>query len=235
MRRPVAVSVLTFILSLSSRLLEKDALIRAGKWDEKTDYMGWGVSGKTVGSAGLGGIAREFFKLAKPLGISMKAYDPFVPEKEVEALGIEKVELQTLLRQSDFVCINSPLTRETHHLIGEKEIGLMKPSAFLINTARGPIVEQKALTKALQQRNIRGAALDVFEIEPIDPSDPLLKLDNVILTPHGIAWTDEMFRGMGEADVRGILEVAKGRVPESVVNKDVLERAGFKKKLSCFL
>ena len=111
----------------------------------------------------------------------------------------------------------------------------MKPSAFLINTARGPIVEQKALTKALQQRNIRGAALDVFEIEPIDPSDPLLKLDNVILTPHGIAWTDEMFRGMGEADVRGILEVAKGRVPESVVNKDVAERDGFKKKLSRFL
>ena len=131
--------------------------------------------------------------------------------------------------------VHVPHNRETHHLIGEKELGLMKPSAFLINTARGPIVDQKALTKALQERKIRGAALDVFEIEPIEPSDPLLKLDNVILTPHGIAWTDEMFRGMGEADVRGILEIAKGRVPASVVNMAVLERAGFKKKLARFL
>ena len=234
-RRPVAVSVLTFVLSLSSRLLEKDALIRAGKWDEKTDYMGWGVTGKTIGSVGLGGIAREFFKLARPLDISMIACDPFVSEKEARELGVAKVDLQTLLRQSDFLCINVPLARETHHLIGEKELGLMKPSAFLINTARGPIVDQKALTKALQERKIRGAALDVFETEPIDPSDQLLKLDNVILSPHGIAWTDEMFRGMGEADVRGILEIAKGRVPESVVNTDVLERAGFKKKLARFL
>jgi len=234
-RRPVAVSVLAFVLSLSSRLLEKDALIRAGKWDEKTDYMGWGVTGKTIGSVGLGGIAQEFFKLAKPLDITMIAYDPFVQEKEARKLGVAKVDLETLLRESDFLCINVPLTEDTHHLIGEEELGLMKPSAFLINTARGPIADQKALTKALQERTIRGAALDVFEIEPIDPSDPLLKLDNVILTPHGIAWTDEMFRGMGEADVRGILEVAKGRIPDNVVNKDVLEKAGFKKKLARFL
>jgi D-3-phosphoglycerate dehydrogenase len=110
----------------------------------------------------------------------------------------------------------------------------MKRSAFFINTARGPIVDQKALTRVLQERKIAGAGLDVFEQEPTDPDDPLFKLDNIIVAPHALCWTDQCFAGNGAADVKAVLEVQKGQVPRGVVNRDVLERDGFRKKLEGF-
>jgi D-3-phosphoglycerate dehydrogenase len=110
----------------------------------------------------------------------------------------------------------------------------MKPTAFLVNVARGPIVDQNALTAVLQERRIAGAGLDVFEKEPIDADDPLLKLDNVIVAPHAICWTDELFRGNGQAACRSILDVASGRVPQDVVNREVIEHAGLKEKLARF-
>jgi len=230
--RPVATMILTFMLALSSRIFKKDLLLRSGRWNDKTDYMGWGLTGRVVGSVGLGRISREFFKLAKPLDIVPIAYDPYISDSDGQKLGIKMVGLKTLLTQSDYVSISCPLTEKTYHLIGEKELDLMKPTAFLINTARGPIVDQKALTIALQQQRIQGAALDVFEKEPIDPDDPLIKLNNVILTPHALSWTDESFRAMGEADINGILRVSQGLIPESVVNTEVLNREGLRKKLS---
>ena len=111
---------------------------------------------------------------------------------------------------------------------------MMKKTAYLINTARGPIVDQKALTEVLTNRRIAGAGLDVFETEPPDANDPLLKLDNVILAPHALCWTDQCFAGNGAADVRAVLDVQHGRVPRGVVNRDVLERAGFKAKLESY-
>ena len=110
----------------------------------------------------------------------------------------------------------------------------MKKTAYLINTARGPIVDQKALTEVLTNRRIAGAGLDVFETEPPDANDPILKLDNVILAPHALCWTDQCFAGNGAADVRAVLDVQHGRVPRGVVNRDVLERAGFKAKLESY-
>ena len=149
-------------------------------------------------------------------------------------LGVTLVDLDTLLKQADFVTISVPLNDETYHLIGERELSLMKRTAFLINTARGPIVDQKALTQCLAEKRIQGAALDVFEQEPLDPNDPLTKLDNVILAPHAIGFTDELFRGLGEEDIRGILQVAAGNIPANVVNKDVLEKEGLKRKLEAY-
>ncbi len=233
-KRPMAVSILTFILTLSSKVFAKDKIVREGRWEETTDYMGIGLQNKVIGSIGLGGIAREFFTISKPLGYIGLAYDPYVEPEVAAELGVKLVDFDTLLKESDFVTISVPLMESTHHLIGERELSLMKPSAFLINTARGPIVDQKALTQCLTEKRIQGAALDVFETEPLDRNDPLTKLDNVILAPHAIGFTDELFRGLGEEDIRGILKVAAGKVPNNVVNKDVLQKEGLKKKLEAY-
>src|SRR5262249_42075796 len=151
-----------------------------------------------LGSVGCGNIAREMFRLAKSLGFGeFIAHDPYVSQEVVAAQGVRLVSLDELLRESDYITINTLLNESTRGLIGEPEFRLMKSSAFVINTARGPIIDQRALTRALQENWIAGAGIDVFEKEPIDPADPLLALDNVILAPHGLAWTEEIARDNG--------------------------------------
>jgi D-3-phosphoglycerate dehydrogenase len=147
---------------------------------------------------------------------------------------VQLVPLDDLLQQSDYVLVNCPLTPETRGLIGDRELKLMKPTAVLINTARGPIVDQAALVHALVSRTIAGAALDVFEKEPLDDNSPLLKLDNVILTSHSIGWTEELFRDVGRIDCEGAIAVRRGKAPNSIINRDVLQRPGFRKKLEAF-
>ena len=221
-RRPVATSVLAYMLALTLRVFDKDRLTRAGNWANKLDVLGTGLIGRTLGIIGLGNIGREIVRLARPLGMRHLACDPYVSAADASALDVDLVDMETLLRASDVVSINCPLTPETRHLLHRERMALMKPTAYLINTARGPIVDQRALTEMLVARRIAGAALDVFESEPIDPNDPLLKLDNVILAPHGICWTDECFQAMGESACRGIVDVAAGRVPPFIVNRDAL-------------
>ena len=179
--------------------------------------MGMGLSGRTLGIIGLGNIGREIIALSQPLGLRYLAFDPYATPGDVDL-----VDLDTLLRASDFVTVNCALTAETHHLLNRERLALMKPTAYLINTARGGIVDQAALTEALVARRIAGAALDVFEPEPIASSDPLLGLDNVILAPHAICWTDECFRGNGESACRAIVDVAHGRIPPYIVNRSAL-------------
>jgi D-3-phosphoglycerate dehydrogenase len=132
------------------------------------------------------------------------------------------VSLDELLNSADYVCVTCALTADTRHLLNAERLARMKPTAYLVNVARGPIVDQAALTAALQGNRIAGAGLDVFDPEPIAPDDPLLGLDNVILTPHAICWTDECFGHNGRSAVRSLLSVAAGRVPTHVVNRDAL-------------
>src|SRR5262249_21935598 len=132
---------------------------------------------------------------------------------------------------SDFLCVNCPLTPQTRHAIGAAELALMKPSAYLINTARGPIVDQDALIAALQSGRLRGAGLDVFEQEPLPMDSPLLTLDNVWLTPHALAWTDEMVVNQSMEDARGLVALSRGETPETLVNREVVARPGFQQKL----
>jgi phosphoglycerate dehydrogenase-like enzyme len=233
-RRPVAVSALALLLALSHKLLTKDRLTREGRWNEKIDYMGVGLTGRTLGLIGLGNTGRELLRIAAPLEMKYLTFDPFVSADIARASGAERTSLESLLERSDFVCICCALTPQTRHLLNSERLALMKPTAFLINVARGPIVDQAALTRALAEQRIAGAALDVFETEPIDPDDPLLKLDNVILAPHAICWTDELFRGNGRAACQSILDVAAGRVPRDVVNREVIEQPGLRAKLARF-
>ena len=222
-RRPVATSILTYILALSHKLFLKDRITRAGRWNETKFHMGEGLVGKTVGSIGMGNIGGELFRLLAPLNMNLIACDPAKTQADADKLGVKLVDMDTLLREADFVCVNCFLSEQTRGLIGERELSLMKRSAYLINTARGPIVNEAALYKALTDKRIAGAALDVFDQEPASAENPLFKLDNIIVTPHSICWTDECFRGNAEGAFRAAVAVAKGEVPTYVVNTAVLQ------------
>jgi phosphoglycerate dehydrogenase-like enzyme len=230
----VAAAAMTFVLALSHKLLIKDRMTRAGRWANKLNAMGMGLTGRTLGVVGFGNIGRDVFTLAQPFGMRHLAYDPYATPANAAAAGVELVDLPTLLRMADYVCICCALTPETRHLINEERLALMKPTAYLVNVARGPIVDQRALTAALREGRIQGAGLDVFEQEPVDPDDPILKLDNVIVAPHALCWTDECFRGNGRSACESILEVAAGRIPRPVVNRAVLDHPGLRAKLASY-
>lgn len=230
-RGPVAEAILTLIFALAKNLLEQDRTVRRGAWRGQLSRLGKGIAGKTLGSLGLGNIAREMFRRAASLGFArFIAHDPFVDAETAATCGVELVSREDLFRQSDFLAINCPLNEQTRGTVGECELRWMKPGAFLINTARGGVVQQQALVKALREGWIAGAGLDVFEREPPDPADPLLALDNVVLAPHGLAWTEDLVRDNTYQACDSILALASGRLPEHVVNREVLESPVFHEK-----
>lgn len=233
-RRPVAVSVVTFLLALTGKVMIKDRLTReaAAGYAKRAEHMGVGLVGRTFGSLGIGNIGAEVFRLLKPFDMKFIAHDPYADEKVAAELGIELVGLEDVFRRSDALSISVPLSSSTHHMVNAERLALMKPTAYLINTSRGPVVDQKALAEVLRERRIAGAGLDVLEKEPPDPDDPILGLDNVILAPHALCWTDQCFAGNGAADVRAVLDVQHGRVPKGVVNREVLENPDWKKRLA---
>ena len=230
-RRPVATIILTFVLALAHNLIIKDRLTKTGRWAERTNYMGTGLTGNVFGSIGVGNIGREVFKLLAPLEMKHIACDPVADKAEMAKAGIKLVDMDTLLRTSDFVSVSCPLNEKTRGLVGGRELGLMKKTAYLINTARGPIVDEKALIQALASKQIAGAALDVFEIEPTPADNPILKFENVITTPHALCFTDECFRLIAESAFRSTLAVARGEAPATIVDRAVLQHPAFKARL----
>jgi phosphoglycerate dehydrogenase-like enzyme len=230
--RPMAESIVLLVLALSHNLVSKDRLVRRGQWMDASHRLGREPRGRIIGTIGFGNIAREAVRLLKLFNPArILACDPQVTPQQGSEHGIEIVSMSELLRMSDYVLINCPLNESTRGLIGETELRAMKPDAFLVNTARGAIVNEQALIRALEEGWIRGAALDVFEKEPIESSNPLLNMENVILTSHSVGWTEELFRDMGRIDCEGALAIRRGMVPENVVNSAVLSRPGFQRKL----
>ena len=232
-RRPVAVSIITYVLALSQKLRQKDRICREGPdgWAKRADFMGEGLIGKTFGQLGMGNIGAEAFRMAAPFGMNFIAYDPYADDAVARELGVKLVSSEDLFRQADFLSVSVPLSDETHHYVNAERLAMMKPTAYLINTARGPVVDQRALHDALTNGTIAGAALDVFDVEPAPADEPILKLDNVICTPHSLCWTDECFAGIGAADVTAVLEIMNGRVPRGIVNQDITNDATWLKKL----
>jgi phosphoglycerate dehydrogenase-like enzyme len=217
-RRPVATIALLLTLALSHRLFTKDRLTREGRWTERTEHMGMGLTGRTLGVVGAGGIGKELLRMAHVFDLRLLATDPYVDFATIESLGARKGTLDELMTQSDFVVVTCLLNEETRKLIGARQLALMKPTAYLINVARGPIVDERALYDTLSSRRIAGAGLDVFEEEPTPASNPILKLDNVLVSPHALAWTDELFGNIARTAVGALLAVASGRRPEFLVN-----------------
>ena len=216
-RRPVAVAALTFIFALAGRLVVKDRLTRTGRWNERTSHMGLGLTTRTLGVVGAGGIGRELLALARPFDWKMLAADPFVDPAAVAALGAERVPLERLLQASDFVVATMLLNDATRHLMNAERFAQMKRSAYFINLSRGPIADEAALIAALQHGTIAGAGLDVFEQEPVAPDNPLLKMDNVLVTPHALCWTDECFDAIAREGLGCMVDFANGRTPKSVI------------------
>jgi phosphoglycerate dehydrogenase-like enzyme len=222
-RRPVAASVIGFMLALAHRMFLKDRLTREGRWGEKGNYLGSGLTGRTLGVIGVGNIGKEIFRLAQPFGMRLLGCDPYVPQSAVASLNVTMVDKDKLLREADFISVNTLLDERTRGLIGAREFALMKPNAYFINTARGPVVVESALIDALRSNRIAGAAIDVFEKEPVAPDNPLLKLDNVILAPHAICHTDECMSLLGQGAFRAAVDLAHGRKPHLIVNTEVLK------------
>ena len=216
-RRPVAVSAITFMLMLAHKVGIKDRLTRSGRWAEKSDHIGTGLTGRTLGSIGVGNIGAEMFRLAKPFDMKFIAHDPYADATQMAALGVELVGLDELFRRSDFLTVNCPLNTTTRGMVNASKLSLMKSTAYLINTARGPIVDEAALYRALVEKKIAGAGLDVFEVEPTPADNPLLQLDNVVVTPHGICFTDECMQGLAESAFKAAVDVMHGKKPPHVV------------------
>jgi phosphoglycerate dehydrogenase-like enzyme len=224
-RRPMAISALTLIFALSGRLLMKDRLVRENRWNERTSHMGVGLTTRTLGIIGAGGIGQELLELARPFFGKMLAADPFVDSALVRGLGADVVPLDMLVSQADFVVVCCLLNEKTYHLIDADRLKRMKPTSFLINVARGPVVDEAALIAALSNGDIAGCGLDVFEEEPIASGNPLTRMKNVVLTPHALGWTDECFHDIAATGLQSVVDVSLGRVPAFVVNPQVFQAA----------
>ena len=223
MPRPVATIALTFVLALAGKLFLKDRLTREGRWNERMDHMGMGLTGRTLGVVGAGRIGKELLRMARVFDLKLLASDPNVNAIELDYLGARKVGLDTLLREADFVAVCCLLDETTRHLIGAPQFAQMKAGAYFVNVARGPVVDENALIAALRAGRIAGAALDVFEQEPVVADNPLLAMDDVILSPHSLCWTDECFHNMATTGLASIVDLLERRPPEFIVNRAVLD------------
>jgi D-3-phosphoglycerate dehydrogenase len=229
----VAETTVTMMLALLKKLRERDADVRAGKWREQNNFAYFvgsrqsdGFPGQTIGLVGFGRIGTRVAQLLAPWRARIIAYDPYVPPAHFLTHGVKAVDYETLLRESDVVSFHVVLTKETRYMFGERELGLMKPTAVVLNTARGKVVDEKALAKAIEAGRLRGAAIDAFEEEPLPADSPLRKLgERVLLSPHSASFTEggELRQGVAWA-ARSVLTALKGGVPDNVYNRDVIPR-----------
>lgn len=225
----VADHATALLLTLARRIRTYDAATRAGEWRWQTGYPIHRLRGSVLGLLSFGAIAQAVAARVAGFGMRVIAHDPYLPAPEITALGAKPVDFEELLEQSDYLVIQAPLTKETHHLIAEQELRRMKPTAFLINTARGPIVSDEALHRALTEGWIAGAGLDDLEEEPAKvrdwtPTNPLLTLPNVLVTPHAAYYSEEAIQTVRDFAAHEVVRVLTGQLPLSAVNAAQLGR-----------
>jgi D-3-phosphoglycerate dehydrogenase len=218
----VAEHALGMMLTLSKRIIEADRALRRDANVNRNALIGTEVQGKTVGIIGIGNVGRRIAELCKGLlGMKVLAYDPYLSAAEISARGGEKVELDDLLRRSDYVSISCPLTKDNRGMIGTREFSLMQPHAYFITTARGFIHDEAALFDALRDKKIAGAGLDVWAKEPPPPDHPLLQFDNVLASPHTAGVTREARANMGRIAAEQMLDMLDGKRPPRIINPEV--------------
>jgi D-3-phosphoglycerate dehydrogenase len=227
----VANHTLALILAGNRKLLHTDAFVKAGRWAAGENNRAASLpirrlSSLTLGLVGFGNIARLVLERARPFGFRVLACDPYVSDELASAMGVAMLPLDQLLAESDIVSLHVFLNAETRHLIDARRLALMKPDAYLVNTSRGPVVDEQALVEALQAGRLAGAGLDVFEVEPLAGESPLLRMPNVILTSHIASYSEEADIAHRQRTVDILMQVAKGGLPERkvVVNKDLYDR-----------
>ncbi len=217
-RRPVAVAALTMIFALSGKIFKKDHLVRSGNWNDRTNHMGVGLTQKVLGVIGAGNIGSEFIRLSRPFFKDIVCYDPYLSKIQIQEKGAKKLELSELADKSDFVVVLCNLNQETLNLIDSGFFKRMKPTAYIINMSRGPVINEKDLIEALQNKIINGAGLDVMSEEPIKNHNELLMLENTILTPHALCWTDECFADIANEAISSILNFVDKKEMLNIVN-----------------
>lgn len=213
---------LAMLLAWCRQIPGYNQAVHGGRWDHRDGSPLERLAGKTVGIVGFGRIGSEFGRKVKPLDVEVVVYDPYLNELPP---GFRKVGFEELLSQSDYISLHCPLNGETHHMVGESALNQMKPTAVLINTARGAIIDQGALTAALKGRRIRGAALDVLETEPPGMDDELLGLDSVFLSPHAAFYSEESKHELKVRAAQAVVAALKGKVPRNLLNPQVLTNA----------
>jgi len=216
------------LLACARKVVLMNNALKAGKWDYKISKPIYRLRSKTLGIIGFGRIPRALAEKAKAFGFDILVYDPYVDPTDVEAYGATLVSLEKLMAKSDFISVHAPLTDQTYRLIGEKEIGLMKSSAFIINTSRGPVIDENALIDALKEGRIAGAGLDVLEKEPIESNNPLLNIDTAIITPHAAWYSEEAEAELRIKAAQGVTDVLLGYWPKYLINKEVKEKIKLK-------
>ncbi len=219
--REVANHALALLLAWNRKIITLDGQVRTGVWSSGVPGGAGSLHGETVGIVGLGNIGSAFARRAAAFEMTVIACDPYVDDRHFAALGVERVSLETLAARSDYVSVHTLLNAETRHLIGEAFFRRMKPTAILINTSRGPVVDEQALIKALEDKQLAGAALDVWEREPVASGNPLLKMDNVIATPHAAYFSTPAVAQVPRRCGEEIARVLTGQRPLNVVNPEV--------------
>jgi D-3-phosphoglycerate dehydrogenase / 2-oxoglutarate reductase len=220
----VADHTLALLLSLWRKIIPLNASVRSGNWDYNFAAPLFRSSGRILGLVGFGRIARSLAAKAQAIGFTVLAFDPWIRPDVAQAHHVELCELRILLQRSDLVSLHAPLTAVTHRLFGEEQLRLMKPTAFLLNTSRGALIDQSALTRALREGWIAGAGLDVLEEEPPDPRDPLLQLPNVVVTPHAAFFSRESLVAVQTQAAEAVAAVLAGQLPTTLANPGVISR-----------
>lgn len=220
----VAEHAMFFILALAKRAVVFDREVRKGNWDIRYDHIGYDIAGRKVLILGFGRIGRRLVPRLKAMEMEVFVHDPYVVQDSILTAGAIPVDdWRVALPNMDFVSVNCPKNDETNGMIGAKELASMKPTAFVVNTARGNIIDEKALYVALKNKVIAGAGIDPFVIEPATPDDPLFQLDNILVSPHSAGVTEESLFRMGAVAAQNIVDCFDGKLnPENVINKEVL-------------
>jgi len=223
-REAVAEHAIALMIEVMRKTADGDARVRRGLWHERAQLVGFEIKGKTLGVIGPGNIGSRVCEIAsRGFGARVIAHNPYQSTEEMSLFGAEKVSLETLLRESDIISLNCALTPETMGILSDREFAQMKPGVFLINTARGELIDEPALIRAIDTGKIAGLGIDVIANEPAGSDHPLVRFDNVVITPHVSAYTMESLRLMGEKMVADVECIANGRIPDEVVNTEVLE------------
>lgn len=221
---------LTLLLACARKVVRLNQQVKAGNWDYKAGVPIFRLRGRILGLVGLGQIPQKLAKKAQVFGLRIIAYDPYVDQRIADELDIELISLDELCARADFISVHAPLTDETRGMISDAQFNRMKKEAFIINTARGPVLDEQALIRALQAKKIAGAGLDVVEEEPISPDSPLLKMDNVILNPHVAWYSEESQLELKMKAAQNIVDVLQGYYPTYLFNKEVKQKVALKDK-----
>ena len=229
--KSVAQATLGMLISCAHNFPRYQRLVREQGFEERLDNMGFELSGRTLGLVGLGLIARQTLEIL-PFDMEVLAFDPYVSEAKADALGVRLVDLDELLSRSDFVSLHVPLTDETEGLFGEREFRQMKSTAYLLNTTRGGVYEDEVLAEALRDGELAGAAIDVFENEPHVEGNPLLDVEDILVTPHIAGITRESLTRIGNILSESLLAVHRGELPDNVLNPAVYDRSVPDERLS---